>query len=341
MDLEGGSIKYSVIVPVYNAENEIRQCIESILVCKRDDAELILVDDCSMDKSLYICEEYSKKYDNVYVYQQESNMGVSMARNLGIANAKGEYILFLDSDDFVDFSYFDVLERYTKKKYDLISFGHYDYLVNAATTRVEKSNLNCNSKYIENRGEKVKQLLLFSFFAAPWNKVYKREIICQNNIWFDKECVCFEDYLFNLEYCRHIKSFILTDTMIYYYRQIEQQNTASKRRWGAVLEVSRKVAKETNMFIEESPLQVDVRYLRRYTYKAFMTELEYVYLNRKSEWKQCMKEVVSDKEFDRAVDAIVPLGKTLFLYRFFSRINVKPLKFILLNKMIREGVQVE
>ncbi|WP_418755082.1 glycosyltransferase family 2 protein, partial [Eubacterium ventriosum] len=276
---------------------------------------------------------------NVQVYQQEKNMGVSMARNLGITNAKGDYILFLDSDDFVDTTYFDVLDRYTEKKYDLISFGHYDYRVNGDIIKVEKSDLNCSGKYIENREEKVKQLLLVSFFASPCNKVYKREIICKNNIRFDKDCVCFEDYLFNLEYCRYIESFILTDTPIYYYRQLEQCNAASKRRWGETFEVSRKVAKGTNIFIKESPLQVDVRYLRRYTYKAFMTELEYVYLNRKSEWKQCIEEVVSDNEFDKAVDAIVPSGKKLFLYRLFSKFNLKPLKLILLNKMICEVVQ--
>lgn len=332
-------IKYSVIVPVYNVENDIEQCLESVLKCKRDDFELILVDDCSKDKSLDICEEYSEKYDNVYVYQQEKNMGVSMARNLGITHAKGDYVLFLDSDDFIDATYFDVLERYTEKKYDLISFGHYDYIVNGNAIKIEKSSLNCNSKHIENREEKVKQLLLTSFFASPCNKVYKREIICRNNIRFDENCVCFEDYLFNLEYCRYIKSFILIDTPIYYYRQIENCNTASKRRWGTTFEVSHKVAKDTNIFIEESPLQVDVRYLRRYTYKAFMTELEYVYLNRKSECRQCMVEMVSDNEFDKAVSAIVPSGKKLFLYRLFFRFNLKSLKLILLNKIICEVVQ--
>lgn len=326
---------------MYNVEKEIVQCIESVVQSKRDDFELILVDDCSTDGSLYICKEYEKRYNQVHLYQQENNQGVSRARNLGITYAKGKYILFLDSDDFVAVNYFDVIEKYTEKQYDLISFGHYDYIVKEDTEKVKKSNMNCDDTRIENKEEKLRQLFLDSFFASPCNKVYKREIILQYNIKFDEKCVCFEDYLFNLEYCRHIMSFILTDTPIYYYRQIYGCDSTSKRKWKKIFDVSREVARKTNVFIEELSVLGDVRYLRRYTYKAFMTELEYVYRNKKDERKQYMEELVKDKEFDRAVASIVPAGKKLFVYKIFSKFNLKLLKLIVLKKIICEEIQVE
>ena len=112
----------SVIVPVYNMEEYLPRCIESILAQTYRDFELILVDDGSSDNSGNMCDEYALK-DNRIKSVHKENDGVSSARNCGLQVAEGKYILFIDSDDFVDPSY--IGELLENKEYDYVTAGHY------------------------------------------------------------------------------------------------------------------------------------------------------------------------------------------------------------------------
>ena len=93
--------KISVIIPVYNVEKYLAECIESILNQTFNDIEILIIDDCSTDNSYKIMEEYAKKDSRIVLYHNENNVGVSKTRNIGLDNAKGEYIAFVDSDDYV------------------------------------------------------------------------------------------------------------------------------------------------------------------------------------------------------------------------------------------------
>ena len=95
------NIKISVIVPIYNTEKYLNRCIDSILSQTLNDIELILINDCSTDKSLDIINSY-KKYDNVSIIDLEEKLGPGGARNIGISHAQGEFICFIDSDDYID-----------------------------------------------------------------------------------------------------------------------------------------------------------------------------------------------------------------------------------------------
>lgn len=114
------SPRISVIVPVYNAEKYLTQCVESILRQDFTDFELLLINDGSKDKSGLICDEYAQKDQRVKVFHKE-NSGVSSTRNLGIDKAQGEYIAFIDSDDYVDSNYLSILTNVTA---DLIVTGY-------------------------------------------------------------------------------------------------------------------------------------------------------------------------------------------------------------------------
>lgn len=117
---------YSVIVPVYNSEKTLKYCIESILNQTIDDLELILVDDGSTDASGVICDDYMKKDNRIKVFHQ-SNKGVSAARNRGLEEAKGKWIVFVGSDDFVDSKF---LEIYGNRDADLLIVGFRRYDLN-------------------------------------------------------------------------------------------------------------------------------------------------------------------------------------------------------------------
>ena len=99
-------MKISVIIPVYNAENTIRKCVESIIENRYEGVEIILVDDCSKDKSWHICQELSDLYANIICIHNEKNRGVSYTRNQGLKVAIGQYTMFVDSDDWVEKNYF-------------------------------------------------------------------------------------------------------------------------------------------------------------------------------------------------------------------------------------------
>ena len=99
----------TVVVPVYNAEKTIGKCVDSLLSQSYKNVEVILVNDCSNDRSLDICNEYANKHGNVRVLSNEKNLGVSYTRNRGIDATNGKYICFVDSDDYVDNDYLEIL----------------------------------------------------------------------------------------------------------------------------------------------------------------------------------------------------------------------------------------
>ena len=116
-------MKYSVIIPVYKAQKTIRRCIDSLIDQSHEDVELIIINDGSPDDSGIICQEYAEKYPCIRYYETE-NRGVSSARNLGLTKAKGEYILFVDSDDYVSKNYLERINSDLEKNHpDILLFG--------------------------------------------------------------------------------------------------------------------------------------------------------------------------------------------------------------------------
>jgi glycosyltransferase involved in cell wall biosynthesis len=121
-------INLTIIIPVYNAARYLRKTIDSILNQLRNDVEIIFVDDGSKDNSLEILKEYGEKNENIHIYHQE-NLGAPAARNFGLAYAKGEYVLFFDSDDLIEPKSIEYcLNRIKSKDTDLL-IGEYDQLL--------------------------------------------------------------------------------------------------------------------------------------------------------------------------------------------------------------------
>lgn len=183
---------YSVIVPVYNVENSIERCIESVLMQTFCDFELILIDDGSYDDSGIICEKYAQKDARIKVIHQK-NQGVSKARNAGLDRAKGEYIIFIDSDDFVEKNYLHMFNSFSD---DLILVGHGDYRNN----KVEKIVMDENESWRIDSDEGIKQFLEKKSSIFVWGKRYRRSIIDEYNIRFRQEMKFSEDVIFNNDY---------------------------------------------------------------------------------------------------------------------------------------------
>lgn len=325
--------KFSVIIPVYNAEKYIDECVQSLLNQKYKDFELILVNDCSTDNSLELCKHYEKQDNRVMVLSQEKNQGVSAARNHGLEHASGKYILFVDSDDFVAENYFETLDLLTaNSSRELIVFGNYDYVISDKNKpTVSLSSMNCNITSTEE--DAWNKLFLNSFFASPCNKIFLREILVQYGIRFDAECVCYEDYIFNVEYCKHIDHFTVSDKPLYYYRQFANVSHTSKRRWGEFLAITHKVVSVTNSFIELKGNAETLKDLRRYGYQSYLVELKAA-KERGDKLYNREKTVMKDKDFQESLYSIISAGTKIKVLRTLIKLRLYRLGSMILSRLI-------
>lgn len=201
----------SIIIPIYNVEKYLHRCIESILAQTFTNYELILVDDGSPDNCGKICDEYALKDSRIIVIHKE-NGGVSSARNIGLKHAKGKYIVFCDSDDYIQDDYLDVLYNSMKSEdVDLVCAG---YEVVDDTGIPEKCLNGFDLDYCFSDDTSIKDFIIFNVLdRAPnwaiWAKIYRTDIIKPNMIRFCESCENFaEDLAFYLDYilyCKRIK----------------------------------------------------------------------------------------------------------------------------------------
>ena len=212
----------SVIIPVYKCEKYLSACIDSVLNQTFQDFELILVDDGSPDDSPAICDDYAKKDDRVKVIHKE-NGGVSSARNAGIEAAKGEYITFIDSDDYID-------SEMLKSLYEQIKAQDGDLIISGLRyvfedTKEKKEYHLRNIKFQTSEIDSVYEEIDCNFgFSAIYAKLYKREIIKSNSVFYAEGFSILEDGSFVLEYLKHCSNCILFEGVFYNYRQANEMS---------------------------------------------------------------------------------------------------------------------
>lgn len=210
-------VKVSVIVPIYNVENYIRTCLNSLTQQTIKDIEIILVDDGSKDHSSEIAKEYAEKYDNITYYRKE-NGGLSDARNYGIQYAKGEYVAFLDSDDYIDFHMYE--KMYEKAKQDDSDLVECDfYWVYDKKKREDVGQLYVGKKQMMEKAR-----------VMAWNKLYKRDMLEKANIQFPKS-LQYEDVEFFYKLIPYINtvSFVKEPLVYYIQRKNSIANTQNEK----------------------------------------------------------------------------------------------------------------
>jgi len=203
----------SIIVPIYNSAKYLAQCIDSIICQSYTDWELILVDDGSKDQSGRICDEYAKQDHRITVIHQP-NKGVSSARNVGIAIAKGEYLCFVDADDWLEPSFL------IEFQFDRIGADFYigGYIFNTYGTPFsykKYEDIYCSGS-LEISNEFFRQDLKANGY--PWGKLYKSSIIHKNDLQFNEKLSINEDHLFVFQYFLLSGSLSVNSTINYQYR---------------------------------------------------------------------------------------------------------------------------
>lgn len=204
----------SIIVPVYKAELYIHRCIDSILAQSYTDFELLLIDDGSPDNSVAICDEYVAKDSRVRVLHKE-NGGVSSARNLGLDNARGEYVTFCDADDYVDTEWLAVYSDAIAMGVDFAIQGIY-YIKNSGEIEVKRLISNIGTT-IEDKRSLIINLMLLGVYGYPVTKIFSRNLIEENHIRFDTNSAFREDEQFFSKYLEYATTFKCIDKENYYY----------------------------------------------------------------------------------------------------------------------------
>lgn len=205
----------SIIVPVYNAEKTIERCINSILNQSYKDFELLLLDDGSTDASGRICDAFAEKDQRIRVLHKE-NTGVSDTRNQGIAMAGGEYLQFADSDDWLASDATEFFMRtVTEHSCDMVIADFYRVIGERVAQKgdIEKDGLMDRMGYAASMMQKPADF----YYGVLWNKFYKRSIIEEYHIRMDTAVSWCEDFMFNMEYVRHIHTVYALKVPVYYY----------------------------------------------------------------------------------------------------------------------------
>ena len=210
-------LKYSVIVPVYNVENYLPRCIDSLLAQNYVDLEILLIDNGSNDQSGQICENYAAQFSNITAYHIP-NKGVGSARNFGLSKAKGEFICFVDADDYLVGNLFSDVESQLDSQLDLLVFSYYN--------SIEKnlSEIDRSAKILPTEGKKDKsdfialfqELFLTDMMYTVWNKIYRREFLEGHRIMFEQYELG-EDVRFNLSVYQHVNTVFLVKSGYYVY----------------------------------------------------------------------------------------------------------------------------
>lgn len=234
------SIKLSVIVPVYNAEKYITQCIESLLNQSLQECEFIFINDGSQDDSRQIIENYQDLDDRIKLINQE-NQGVSIARNEGLLVATGEYIGFVDADDFIEKNMYEILYTSAKQSVCDVIISNFvsEIKGNKIITRYPfPIGITLNKDYINL--EILPYFLKENNLNTGCNKIYKNKVVRENSIKFPEEVPLGEDGLFNMQFFSFADTMKYLDYSGYFYREVggsATRNIVGKDYFNRALEV--------------------------------------------------------------------------------------------------------
>ncbi len=207
--------KISLIIPVYKGEKVLERCIESILSQDYTDYEALLVDDGSKDASWIIMQNYAKEHPQLRVFHKE-NGGVSSTRNYALDRAEGEYVRFMDVDDYLPMDSLKLMIREMEKDpADLIVADFYREVDGSFTKHgsFKESGRNTLKEYADEMLKTPADL----YFGALWNKLYKRSIIEEYHLRMKEDVSYAEDMIFNLDYLKHVKDVYVLRSPVYYY----------------------------------------------------------------------------------------------------------------------------
>lgn len=217
--------KYSIIIPAYNSEKTIAKCLDSLLkqIRGRDDIEIIIVNDGSNDQTEQLCYDFMKDHECIR-YFRIVNSGVSAARNIGLSNAVGKYIVFVDSDDFVEGTFFETIDNAVSEEWDIciLNFQTFD-----GVNTIKGEFKQFSSKDYKSIMKYLTRYLKYQRLNTVYGKIFRYDLIKQNHVTFPEGLQIGEDKVFMARYMVNVRSLNVSDQVIY---TVSSENTNSLSR---------------------------------------------------------------------------------------------------------------
>lgn len=313
--------KISVIVPVYNEENYLDKCIQSILNQSFTDFELLLINDGSSDSSATICDGYTVKDNRVRVFHKE-NGGVSLARNLGLEHATGEWITFVDGDDYISEKYFNPILDYNNQDFILLSREKFRNGQTTSSVNFEPQRMNFESF--------IKKYKIHPYYSLIAGKIYKNSIIKSKGIFFEPNMKYGEDTIFNIQYLFHCENIAVTNRSIYFYRDVEGSLSKDLYNYKKMKTLYTLTNKELKNFSKEYR-DTNIKYSLHLLLKALYSDKTIDALARRKKLKELMAS-----EYD-SIQILFGRGRIRHFFRIAKALGVYNLLDIVLLKKLGDN----
>ena len=324
------NINVSIIIPVYNTEQYLNQCLDSVISQTFQDIEIIVVNDGSTDNSLNIIKEYQQKDPRIILVNFCEHKGVSEAKNEGIKNAKGKYIVFVDSDDWVSKEYIKILyDSIIKYNYDIVAtnlffFTKNKYIKNKMPSFCYKEDF---SKDINK-----KKLLTLNLIWNMVAKIYKKDFIINNNISCVGKIMDDNYFVYNAIVCADNIKFI--DETAYFYRTFRENSlTLNKSRLYYLPELFNKIK---NLLVSKTLYQQYKQYFYSQCYLLLASEIERTNLSKQDIEKVCFEikdELLNEKDIKIKIFDRLPYKIRTYLFIFCLKHNINYQK---IGKILRK-----
>lgn len=266
-------MKLSIIIPVYNVECYLHQCIDSVLGSTFTNYELILVDDGSTDASGRICDEYAVKDKRIRVFHQE-NGGVSKARNVGIDNANAPWITFIDADDWISGTFLENLYKAVEEHPDI------DFVQAGCTNYRNGAIADVEQHYVYYHGDN-KEKLFSEFRGLAVSKLYKRTILNgKNKVRYDEKLPSLEDFLFTLDYIQYVNHYVFLSEEGYLYRRDNEKsitNVQGKYTYSWALQLYKHMSRSIEAYISQNAIKRVPRHRREAVAKYMWLAINVLY----------------------------------------------------------------
>lgn len=275
----------TIIIPAYNVENYISECLESIVNQTYKNLEIIIINDGSTDRTGEIIESYVNKYSNIkYIYQ--NNKGVSNARNLGLSHANGEYIMFIDSDDYIDVDLINNMVKKSKQNdADLVITGHIRVSEDSLIKK-EIINLDEYSDNIYSREEGINLLLRLKIKGYLCDKLFKKDILIKSGFYLEPNRYI-EDWLPVFRYVLNCNKIVFSNQSFYYYRQ--RSSSALHTINEKLLDDYIYAVKNIDDFLEKNKLEVSKKCKQVFEAETFYSIARYFYIINNNKYKDKIK----------------------------------------------------
>ena len=314
--------KISVIVPIYNSEKSLPRCLKSIMSQSFKNLEIILVNDGSQDASLEICEKFRQK-DNRIIIINKKNSGVSAARNSGLKIATGEFIQFVDADDFINFNMIECMfKNINENNADIVICGYNKISSNKV---IKKSPNNFNTDSLIGFRDCFINLYKNAFLNAPWNKLYCRKKI---KTFFDESLSIGEDLLFNLSYISNCDKISVINQNLYNY-DVSLQNSLACKYYEKLFYNKLYLNKEVQKFLKKNFNLSDFSKINEVFAKEIYYYLKKIVFLSKEQKKEKLKKIKSCVENNNVRNMLYNAKITDFQIKIICKlIKVKQIKII-------------